>query len=335
MILVTGGTGLLGSNLLFELTKTETRVRSIFRSEQKIKFVERLFVKLNPESGKQQFEKIEWVQTDILDLLGLEDAFRGISKVYHCAALVSFRRRDFHELIKVNRRGTANIVNLCLEKKVEKLCYVSSTAAVGKVKEDECFEVRESNKWVQTPNLNGYSNSKNMAEKEVWRGIEEGLNAVIINPSVMFGPGSWDDSSLTIFRTMSKGLRFYTNGSNAFVDVRDVIESMQFLMNQAVSSERYLCTGTNVSFRQLFILIAQRLGKKPPRLFATPFLSGIAWRLLAILELFGKKPTLTRESVHSSHQNVKYYSDKLIELTKKPFRELEDTIDYTVLNRIS
>lgn len=335
MILVTGGTGLLGSNLLFELTKTETRVRSIFRSEQKIKFVERLFVKLNPESGKQQFEKIEWIQTDVLDLLGLEDAFRGISKVYHCAALVSFRRRDFHELIKVNRRGTANIVNLCLEKKVEKLCYVSSTAAVGKVKEGEYFEVRESNKWVQTPNLNGYSNSKNMAEKEVWRGIEEGLNAVIINPSVMFGPGSWDDSSLTIFRTISKGLRFYTNGSNAFVDVRDVIESMQFLMNQAVSSERYLCTGTNVSFRQLFILIAQRLGKKPPRLFATPFLSGIAWRLLAILELFGKKPTLTRESVDSSQQNVKYYSDKLLELTKKPFRELEDTIDYTVLNRIS
>jgi len=334
MILVTGATGLLGSNLLFELSKSEESLRALYRSEHKIAFVKKLFIRLDALHGEERFSKIEWLKGDVLDLISLDDAISGVSHVYHCAAMVSFRRRDFHQLIQVNRKGTANVVNVCLEKGIQKLCYVSSTAAVGKVKINGHFEVRETNKWVQTPDLNGYSNSKHMAENEVWRGMEEGLNAVIINPSVLFGPGDWNESSLTIFRTVANGLHFYTNGSNAFVDVRDVVETMIFLMNEPVSSERFLCTGTNVSFKDLLTYIAQAMNKKPPGFFANPFLSALAWRLVAIAELFGKKPTLTKESVHSSQQNVLYHSDKLLALTKKDFRPLHETICYTIENQV-
>lgn len=158
--------------------------------------------------------------------------------------------RDFQSMLKINREGTANVVNCALSLSVERFCYVSSTAAVGKTMDTSgTYFVVESNKWDPTEPHSGYAISKYVAENEVWRGIEEGLNAVIINPSVIIGPGNWNESSLTIFRTLSKGLKFYTSGSNAFVDVRDVVKAMRSLINTPSSfHQRYLCTGTNTSF---------------------------------------------------------------------------------------
>lgn len=334
MILVIGGTGLLGSNLLFELSKQETFIKAIYRDRAKISYVEKLFQKLDPNEGGTNFKKILWIKCDILDVISLREVMKDCSYVYHCAAIVSFRKKDFPQMIKINRYGTANVVNIALELNIKKMCYVSSTSAVGKNKIGEVYHVSETNKWTQDDQTSGYSISKYSAEKEVWRGIEEGLDAVIINPSIVFGPGSWDQSSLTIFRTLAKGLKFYTNGANAFVDVRDVVECMIRLQESDIKNQRFLCTGTNIKFRELFDLIAVELQTKKPYLYANPFLSGIAWRIAALTRLFGMRPTLTKESVKSSQIQVEYDSSKLIKQLNFSFRPLSETISYTIQGKL-
>ncbi|MES2590125.1 MAG: NAD-dependent epimerase/dehydratase family protein [Bacteroidota bacterium] len=334
MILVTGASGLLGSNLLFELSKSNENIKAIYRDEQKIKAVQKLFLKLDPENGEQLFKKTTWIQCDVLDIITLKDVMKDVKIIYHCAALVSFRRRDFSLMMKTNAQGTANIVNLALEEKIEKLCYVSSTAAVGKVLVSNTHHVVETNKWTQSNKTSGYSISKYTAEKEVWRGMEEGLNTVIINPSVIFGPGSWDESSLTIFRTISNGLKFYTKGANAFVDVRDVVNSMISLTNSDVKSQRFLCTGTNIHFKDLFHLIAQELNKKTPYIYANRFMCEIAWRLSSLIAVFKGKSTLTKESVQSSQSFVEYDCSKIKKQLNFEFHKLPETIKYTVQNKI-
>jgi nucleoside-diphosphate-sugar epimerase len=334
MILVTGGTGLLGSNLLFELSENDSPLKAMYRSPQKLKKLEALFLLLDPLKGKSRFDRIEFVKGDILDVVFLEDAFKGVKTVFHCAALVSFRKRDFYQLMKVNGKGTANVVNACLSEKVEKLIHVSSTAAIGKVYKNQISYVLESNKWSTTNDLSGYAISKYTAEKEIFRGMEEGLNVSVINPSVMFGAGSWDESSMTIFRTLAGGLQFYTKGANAFVDVRDVVKALILLKDSAINGQRFLCTGTNISFKSLFELIAPKLNVKAPSIFATNFLCQIAWRLSALSIFWGKKPTLTKESVQSSQAKVEYDSSKLQKAFSFEYIKLADTIDFAIKYRL-
>lgn len=334
MIFVTGGTGVLGSHLLYELTKNGHAVRAIFRDPSKIETVRRVFDFYNPLEGETLFAKIEWMACDVLDIVSLEDAMLGCDVVYHCAALVSFQKKDFYKMMKINRQGTANVVNLALDLKVKKLCFVSSTAAISVDPEHLNAPLVEKNKWIQTPDTSGYAISKYSSEKEVWRGIEEGLDAVIINPSMIIGAGNWNESSLTILRTIASGFKFYTKGANAFVDARDVAESMVQLMNSEIKNERFLCAGQNVSFRSLFTLVAKQLNVKPPTIYAGPFLSGIARRLDYVKSLFTGKRTLTKETEQSAQVVTEYNSSKLMNAIGIQFRSLEEMTQNAIAGKI-
>lgn len=333
MILVTGGTGLLGSHLLYQLSLEGQPIRALYRHEDRIKNVEKLFHYYNPEKSKALFSTIEWVRGDILDIISLEESFQDVTVVYHCAALVSFAKRDFYQLMKTNREGTANIVNTCLDFGVKKLCYVSSTASIGG---ENFTTVTEKTKWELTPETSGYSISKYSAEKEVWRGVEEGLDCIIVNPSVLFGAGNWDESSLTIFRTIQNGLRFYTSGSNAFVDARDVAEIMVRLTNSDTKNQRYLCVGENISFKDVFEKIAVKLGKRPAYINTPKWLIGLTWRLAWFFSLFtGKSAAITRESARSAFNVKEYSSAKIKTHLLFNFRSLDDTIENTIQGKIS
>lgn len=334
MILVTGGTGLLGSNLLAKLVKDSNKIIATYQTESKIDHVKKIFAFYHGPLGDELFQTISWRKIDILDVLALQDIMEGVEYVYHCAALVSFRRRDFNLMMKVNAQGTANVVNACLMGNIKKLCYVSSTAAVGKVFEHGKYRVVETNKWTQSTKTSGYAISKYTAEKEVWRGMEEGLTSVIINPSVIIGPGCWEESSLTIFRTINNGLTFYTKGANAFVDVRDVCKAMIQLTESTIQGERFLCTGKNTSFKQLLSLIALKLNKKPPYIFANRLMCELAWRLASLIAVFKGSATLTKESTESSQSVVEYDTSKIQKALGVSFYPLEETIDFAVKGRI-
>ena len=335
MILVTGGTGLLGSHLIHNVASAGKSVRAIYRDKKRIEKVKVLFSFY--KTPLEVFDTIEWVECDVLDVVTLQEVMTGCDEVYHCAAMVSFQKKDYQTMLRINKYGTANVVNVAMDIGVKRFLHVSSTAAVGKtsLNQNGYQSVVETNKWVDADRHSGYAISKYLSENEVWRGIEEGLNAVIINPSVIIGPGDWNESSLSIFRTLANGLKFYTLGANAFVDVRDVVFAMTNLMERPESfNQRYLCTGTNVSFKQLFDVTAKQMNRKAPFLLAKSFLSGLAWRVSWLLSLVTGHQTVTKESASSAQAKVNYDSSKLKNVLDFEFRSLEDTVKHAVEGRL-
>ena len=336
MILITGGTGLLGSHVVANQLIRNHSVRVLYRDDNRKKIVLHLLKYYYPAEYQQLYDKIEWFRGDILDTSDLTDAMENVDVVIHCAAVVSFKRKDFHKLWKINREGTANVVNVALNLNVKKLVHVSSTAAIGSDSQFTDGIKRETNHWNANEAASTYSYTKFSAEKEVWRGIEEGLNAVIVNPSVMFGPGSWDETSLTIFKTLDNGLKYYTDGGNAFVDVRDVADLISILVDNDIHSERFLVIGQNLKFKELFDKISEEMRIRSPHKLAGSGLTELAWMLSSLKAYFtGKSSALTKESARSSQKTVRYSSEKLMKTFPDfKFRTLEDTISNTIKGRL-
>lgn len=308
MILVTGGTGLVGAHLLIELLRNEEKVRAIYRSESSITKAKKIFGYYG-NSISENFKNIEWVKADVTDIHSLEHAFLNIKTVYHCAALVSFVPKEKEILFENNIRGTANMVNLSLDYNVEAFCQVSSVGAIGKQNHEVISEINEFNFSAKNSN---YSYSKYMSEKEVWRGIAEGLNAVIVNPSVIIGPGDWKNGSGSIFDKIEKGFAFYTDGMTGFIDVKDVVMVMISLIDKKIFKERFILSGNNYFYKEIFSEIAVALNKKPPKIKINPFVMNFAWRIEALKSLIaGTRPVITKESARSSFSTSKYSNKKI------------------------
>lgn len=323
MILLTGGTGFLGAHLLYRLCADGHKVRAIKRKTASCELTKKIFAYYS-EQADDLFDRIEWVEGDLLDIYSLSDAMKDMEQVYHAAAVVSFHGSDQNTLIKTNITGTANMVNMALESKIKKLCYVSSIGSLGRA--DSSGIVTEETHW-NNKKTSVYSTSKYEAEREVWRGMAEGLNAVIVNPSIIIGPGNWQAGSPKLFDTMWNGLLFYTGGSNGFVDVNDVAACMIALMEGGQSNERYIINSENIPYEQFFGWMAEALGVSPPRYKAGPFLSGLAWRGLALKALLtGKKSSITRETAETANQSYNYSNAKIKKETGMDFMPVRESI---------
>ena len=300
MILVTGGTGLVGTYLLRELVKMNKPVKALYRSAPS--------ALLTP----QEIEKIEWVQGDILDVVLLEDVMQNVQQVYHCAAVVSFNPSRRSELFKINVEGTANVVNAAVEAGVGKLVHVSSVAAMGRIRNNQ--EINETMYWTPETSNSNYGRSKYLAELEVWRGIAEGLQAVIVNPTIIFGAGDWQQGSSKIFKTVYDEFPWYTEGMSGFVDVRDVVRAMIMVMEHDVKSERFILSAGNHFYRDVFNNIAKEFGKKPPRKKVTPFLASLVWRLEWLKSTLAKQePLLTKETARTAQASVRFDNSKFLQ----------------------
>ena len=309
MILVTGGTGLVGSHLICELLKSGNDVRALKRNTSDLANVRRVFSNYF-ENSEEVFSKVEWVECDILDITGLETAMEGIDHVYHCAALVSFDRSEKKNLLKINIEGAANIVNIAIEKNVRKLCYVSSIAALGRAENNNI--ITEDTHWKTSKENSHYAISKYGGEREVWRGIKEGLDAVIVNPSVILGTSGKNNMNNRLITTVWKGLKLYTNGINGFVDVKDVVRPMIQLMQSDIVNERFILNSENLSYREFFTMLSGFLGKKPPNIHASLPVQEIAWRLLKIFSIItGTKPFITKEIARTSRNQSRYSNEKI------------------------
>jgi dihydroflavonol-4-reductase len=323
MILVTGGTGLLGSHLLHDLVKSGKKVRAIRRRTGRESLVKRVFSYYS-EHPDDLFSQIEWVDADLLDFGRIEDAFEGIDEVYHAGAVVSFYPKDHKAMLKVNIEGTANLVNLSLEKGVKKFCYVSSVATLGRAENTGISD--EETYWVPSKKNSVYSISKYGAEREVWRGMEEGLNAVIVNPSVIMGPGYWEDNS-GLFRLVYEGLKYYTRGINGYVDVRDLSRAMITLMDGNIFRERFVVSAANLSYQEFFEAVAKHMGKPAPAVNVPPAMTGIAWRVESVRSfLTGGKPEITREMAITTSMEYKYSNEKLLKRLDFKFTPVEESI---------
>ncbi len=335
MVFVTGGTGLLGSHLLIELTQQYDGITAIYRDATKIATVKECFQYYLKERGIECFEKITWVECDILEIPFLEEVMKGHKIIYHCAGMVSYHKRDFSRMLEINRYGTANMVNVALAIGVQQFCYVSSSAAVGNKDIPEEVEVDEQGKWVLDDETSGYAISKYSAEKEVWRGINEGLNAVIVNPTVIIGAGDWKESSMKIFNTIQKNSKYYPSGANAFVDARDVARIMIQLVQHNVLNERFLCTGENARFKKLFTVVAKALDLKTPKREMNYRLMKLVWRLSSFwAAITFSKSSMTKSVARSSCSITKYSNQKIKDVLGYNFYTLEEMVENAVKGQL-
>ena len=314
-ILITGGTGFLGSYIIKELIEKNYAVRAIRRSH-----------KLPAYIAKEILDNVEWVDGDILDVISLEEAMEGIHTVIHAAAMVSFVKKDRKKMDHVNVEGTSNVVNMALEKNIRRFVHISSVASLGRTANGG--SVDEEKKWEESKVNTYYAKSKYKGELEVWRGISEGLNGVILNPSTILGYGDWDSSSCAIFKKVHDGFNWYTPGINGFVDVQDVARATVALMESKITEQRYIINGDNWHFKKLQDTIAVSMDKKKPSHQTTPLLLNIAWRMEKLNSFFtGKTPLLTSDSARVA-QSKTYFENKKI-LSALPgfsFTPLEQTI---------
>lgn len=299
MIFVTGATGFLGSELVKQLLERGKRVRALKRRNSSIPSL----LKNNPS--------LEWVEGDMLDFFSLEKALEDVTEVYHCAAIVSFDTGHKKKMLAVNKEGTGHLVQLCLERNVRKLIHVSSVAALGDGKAGDL--THENNHWEFDGNQYGYSISKYESEMEVWRGIAEGLRAVIVNPSVIIGKNAGNEGSGKLFTAVEKGLRFYTDGATGFVDVEDVARAMIMLMESDIHSERFILNSENMRFKDFFRITAAALGTKAPGIKVTPWMMVLGRQLAGLVSLVsGKRTLLTREVAVSALKSTAYSSSKFL-----------------------
>lgn len=327
MILVTGATGLLGWHLLLRLLENDAPVRAMYRTEKKRDAVKRYFGYYHSDTDAL-WRKIEWVKGDVLDVPSLQEAVRGVTQVYHCAAAVTFVPKEEPYMHKVNTEGTANVVNVCLEVPDVRLCHVSSVAAIGRDGSEEV--ISEANEWKDSKHNAAYAISKQNAEKEVWRGIVEGLDAFMINPTLIVGPGDWEQSTGVLFKNTWKGLPFYTRGGNCFVDARDVAEVMVRMMATNVKNERFIVGAENRLHKEVFTFLAQKMNRKPPRLEAKKWMTEIVWRVEKIrCAVTGAKPFITKEVAHHALQLNRYDNSKVLQqLPDFSFRKMDETFEF-------
>jgi len=310
MILVTGGTGLVGTHLLYDLTRSGKKVRVIKRANSNVSNVKKVFSYYTSDADSL-LKNIEWMDADLLDVYSLMEVMEGVEQVYHCAAMVSFERKHLNEMTQINVEGTANMVNAALEKGIKKFCHVSSIASLGKAERGELTS--EETFWKSSPENSNYSITKYAAEREVWRASEEGLNVVIVNPSLILGGGNWTQSSSNMFTKAFNGIKFYSEGTNGFIDVRDVAALMIRLMESDISSQRFLLNAENASFRHYFDLIHDTFEKSRPSIKAGKFLTGLAWRAESLRAmLIGSPPLITRETSVSANRKSSFSNEKIL-----------------------
>ena len=313
---MTGGTGFLGAYVLKELVSQGFSVRALKRSTAQLpQFIE-------PEV----LNKIEWVEGDILDITALFDAMQGVDIIIHSAAIVSFSKPERSKMYTVNVEGTKNIVNVALDRGVKRLIYISSVAAIGR--KTTSGVVNEKTPWEDSRNNTHYAKSKFKAELEVWRGFAEGLEGVILNPATILGFGNWEQGSCGLFKTAFDEFKWYTNGINGFADVEDVARATVALMKSNITENRYIVCNENWPFRRLFNTMADYFGKKRPSRHATPFLSGLAWRVEKIKSIFtGKTPLLSKESAKVANSATQFDNTKILKaIPDFSYTPLEETI---------
>ena len=323
MILVTGATGLVGGHLLWHLLQENENVAAIKRITSNLQPLRTIFSFYTNEPDLY-LNKIDWRTADVLDEKSLEKAFSQIDVVYHCAAIVSLGNGS-NAMIETNVQGTKNIVKASFDAKISKLCFVSSIAACGQPEHGEVID--EKTQWKECESRSAYSRSKFYSEAEVWKGIQAGLNAVIVNPGVILGVSGAETGSSQLFSQVRKGLVFYTQGGSGYVDVRDVACAMIMLTKSEICNERFILVGENCSNKQILSWMADGFEKSRPWICVG---RQTLWFVGALAEVLGKifrfQPLIDRSMARSATHREIYSSHKIQHTTGFTFTPVSKCI---------
>ncbi len=315
MILIPGASGLVGLHLLQSISHSGNKIIALYHSQ------------IPPLLENTVEQNIIWKQCDITDMTALESCFEKITHVYHCAAMVSYDPRLKEEMMNVNVNGTQNVVNLCLDKNIEKLVFISSIATLSQA--EDGLLITEKSPWDESEKHSAYSLSKYYAEMEVWRGAAEGLTVAIVNPGIILGEGNHTKSSTNLFQLIYNEFPYYTNGVTAWVDVKDVVKAAILLMKSTIQQERFIVSAGNFSYKEIFTWMANAMGKKPPHKAASKFWSEVVWRISYLKsKLSGKVATLTKETARTAHKIQKFDNQKFLKaMPDFEYSNIQETIN--------
>jgi len=324
MVFVTGGTGFLGAHLIYHLLQKGKKVRALKRTSSNFDLFNRVF-SFYPDSNQDIINSIEWEEGDVLDVYFLHRILEGVSEIYHAAAVVSFQPGDKRKMMIANIEGTANLVNVAIHQKIQNFCHVSSIAAIGRADNEKVID--ENTIWKASKRNSNYAVSKYGAEREVWRGMEEGLNAVIVNPSIMLGPGELNSGTGKLISTVLNGLKFYTTGINGYIDVKDVAKVMIELVEKNISDERFILSAENLAYKEIFKYIALNIDKPEPPYKAKLWMGEAMWRLEYIKsQITRSKPLITKETAKTARNHYIYSNEKLIKAINYKFLPISESI---------
>lgn len=312
-VFITGATGLVGSCIARRLLQKGYSVRALKRPNSKLDLL------------GEDATKIEWINGDVGDIFSLQEGMEGVSHVVHSAAVISFKTEDAELMMKTNVDGTANVMNCALEANVKKVLHISSVAAFCRPKGtniiDENHDIKDSK-----DNF-AYYRSKFLGEREALRAHAEGLNVVIINPSTILGGGYWHLDPNKIFPQVESEYPFYTNGTNGFVDVRDVCEIGIRLLESDISGEKFIVSAENKSLRDVMWKIADELGVKRAKWPVNKWLATLAWRVDWLkARLTSSSHDITKDLIEVALTDFKYSNEKVKHELNYSFIPLDKTI---------
>jgi dihydroflavonol-4-reductase len=314
-VVVTGATGHIGANLVRALIEKGRPTRCLVHVNTKA--LEGLDTEL--------------VRSDVCDVESLCHAFRGADAVYHLAACISLSMDGWPGLEAVNVKGTRNVVEACLRTGVRRLVHFSSIHAL--VQEPLETPVDESRHLISSVSCPPYDRSKAAAEKEIRRGIEKGLDAVIINPTGVIGPYDYQPSFLgeAILSMARNSLPAMVTGGFDWVDVRDVVAGAMRAEAQAPAGASYLLSGHWVSMCDIAGMVAEITGVRNNRLTCPLWLARLGAPVIqGASRLSGKRPLYTSVSLRALKSNRHISHEKAtreLGYQPRPFREtLADTL---------
>lgn len=327
LVFLTGSTGLVGGHLLVYLYQSGQKIRALIRTKSSFAQL-RLICKFYNQSFDELFDSVEWVYGNTLDFVGLCMHLKGVDDIYHCAAVVSFNSKNSEELLRTNIQGTANMVDAALKCDVKGFCFISSIGALGNAKNGGY--IHEDTPWKNEGKVSVYSESKFRSELEVWRGNNEGLNTIIVNPGIILGPGCPDKGSLLLFQKGRKGMPFYTRATTGYVDVRDVCTTVMKLMKKNIFGRRFILVSENIDNKELFTMIASEFNQKPPRIHAGKNMLQLGAFVSEVLgSITGKTPQLTKETIRTAQKPQKYSNQQIKSALNFDFIPLQKTIHDT------
>lgn len=326
MILVTGATGLLGSHLTAALLMQNKKVRALYRDKSKIQNTKKILAYYTSEVDKY-FSQIEWHEADVTDYFSLQEPFTNVTEVYHCAGLVSFNENESKQLYAINAEGTEYVINTCLDKGIKRFCHVSSVATL-QIEANKKY-IDEFSVWKTAAGNSSYAITKYRGEFEAWRGAAEGMNVLVVNPSVILGAGCWGQSSTQLITRCYKGLPVYTEGVTGYVDVRDVANCMIKLMDENKFGQRYILNSENCSFKEITHQLQQNFNKPISKIKAGKFLLNAALVFSTITNIFSRKKSIVTKSVIQSAQKKTYYDNtKVCKELNYQFISVKDSLAY-------
>ncbi len=325
MILVTGGTGFIGSFLLFKLSQTENEIYATKRESSNLDKTKQIFI-YNGDESLVLFNKIKWIDVDILDYDKLNEVTKGMKYVYHAAAFVSFNPADKYKMCEINEQGTANITYACINNNVSKLCHVSTIGTLSNSTSNDYMD--EMSFWQGGKEESAYSISKFRAEMQVWRASNEGLKSVIVNPSIVLGPGDAESPSNKLLKTIQKGLKYYPKGCSGFVDVRDVVDAMTLLTNSNIYNERFVLNSDNYTYKYILDSIAEKMNVNTPKKELSDSLGYFACKLEKIRSfVLNREPIITKDNIRAAQSSLKYNGNKITNTINFNYRPIKQTIN--------